>query len=213
MKLNLARVRVALIVAPHSDDEAIGAYGLIRALTARGAVCHILVVTDGAASHLASRRWPRARLVAQRRRETLQAMRGLGIARGRVRFLGLPDGAMSRVSLCNLAMIDRALRRTARLDLLVGPALDDDHEDHHIVAGALRRARLPGVRRLSYKVWPMPGNGVWALPLGPARAEKLRVVRSYRTQCGGISDDPTGFVIDAGQMAAFTRPIEMFGRA
>ncbi len=212
MRLSLERVRVALIVAPHSDDEAIGAYGLIRALNVKGAVCHVLVVTDGAASHVASKRWPRERLVAERRRETLRTMRGIGIARGRVRFLGLPDGAMSRVSPSMLAVIDQAVRRTARLDLLVGPALDDDHEDHRVVARALRRTRLPGVRRLSYRVWPVPGKGVWTLPLGPVRGAKRMALRSYRTQCGRITDDPAGFAINIQQMAAFTRPFEIFAR-
>ena len=87
-------LRDVLVVAPHPDDEAIGAFGLMSALRRRGARLWVLVVSDGGASHPGSTAWPPARLVPERRRETRRAMATLGIPPSRVRFLGLPDGAL-----------------------------------------------------------------------------------------------------------------------
>ncbi|TVV70177.1 PIG-L family deacetylase, partial [Sphingomonas solaris] len=70
MRLRLGRPCTALIVAPHPDDEVIGAAGLIRALVNRGTRVRVLVVSDGAASHTGSRLWPRRRLVAARMAES-----------------------------------------------------------------------------------------------------------------------------------------------
>ncbi len=216
MILRLGHVRAALIVAPHPDDEVIGAFGLIRRLRAAGAALTVIVVTDGAASHPASERWPRARLIRERRRETLRAMRRLGVTRGGIRFLGLPDGRLPDGARACRDGLGRAARRVARLDLLVGPAIDDDHGDHRCVAEALRATRLPGARRLSFKVWPADcrARRGRALLLGPAtRLAKRHAIRGYRTQTGLIADDPAGFAISGRQLAAFSRPRELFREA
>lgn len=212
MRLRLGRVRAALIVAPHPDDEVIGAFGLIRRLLAAGAALRVIVVTDGAASHATSALWPRARLVRERRRETLRALRRLGVGAGAVRFLGLPDGRLPDCARECRRLLGRAARRIARLDLVVGPAGDDDHGDHRGVAEALRATRLTAARRLSYKVWPADGGARGAaLVLDPAtRLAKRHAIRSYRTQTGLIDDDPAGFAMSARQIAAFSRPRELF---
>ena len=139
MRLRLAGIRRALIVAPHPDDEIIGAAGLIRRLKTIGAAVSVVIVSDGGASHPGSRRWPRARLVAERRRESRRALLMLGVSARDLRCLALPDGDLPR----HVAEAVRHLRRlSARADLIVGPAADDAHPDHRAVAAALDR--LPG---------------------------------------------------------------------
>lgn len=213
MRLRIGCPRVALIVAPHADDETIGAFGLIRALRRRGAAVRILVVSDGSASHPGSTTWPPARLIRERRRETLRAMRTLGIARPAVTFLGLPDGGLAEQADACRRTLARRLRQTARLDLLVGPVALDDHPDHRAVATALAAARLPRVRWLGYQVWPVERAAARGacLPLdGAAALAKRRAVRGYRTQMGMITDAEAGFGMTQRQFAAFTRPVERY---
>jgi hypothetical protein len=66
---------------------------------------------------------------------------------------------------------------------------------------------------LAYPVWPAGQRpaGARVLPLAmQERLAKRHAVRSYRTQSGLISDDPQGFTMTRKQIAAFTRPYEIF---
>ncbi len=207
-RLRIGRPGPALIVAPHPDDETIGAFGLIRALRRRGIAVRVIVVSDGAASHPASPRWPRRRLVAERRRETRRAMSRAGVAAGAIRFLGLPDGALPEAGCAALAA---AVARIRRLGLTVGPCRDDAHPDHCAVAAALDRMPARG-RRLSYRVWsdrPRRAGRGQALPLGTVAA-KRSAIRAYRSQCGAITDDPAGFAFSTRELAGFSHPVERF---
>ena len=213
MRLRIGNVRCLLIVAPHPDDETIGAYGLMTRLRRRGVAVRVLVVTDGHASHPASRAWPRKRLVGERERETRRAVRQIGVTMPQVTFLRLPDGSLEAVSAVARRRIARALRRAPKPLLVIAPAASDDHPDHRVVAAAVAAARLPGIRRLAYPVWPagMRLRGARYLPLtAQQRLGKSQAIRSYRTQVGRITDDPTGFAMTPSQIAAFSRPVEMF---
>lgn len=201
--------RNALIVAPHPDDEAIGAFGLMTMLRHRRASIWVLVVSDGAASHPGSASWPPTRLIPERRRETRRAMAMLGVPPARIRFLGLPDGALTEVPLRR--RVARAFCRIPAPDLIVGPVDDDAHADHRAVAVALRGCGR--ARRLGYRIWPAGSGrtGRLRLPLDPrTRAAKRRCVMSYRTQAGRITDSPTGMTITPRHLAAFARPTEHF---
>ena len=204
--------RHVVVVAPHPDDEIIGAAALIVALRRQGWRVTVVIVSDGAASHPGSTRWPAARLTAARQRESRLALRRLGVAAGAVRFLGLPDSGVSG----HIAVCRRALRRivstTGGADLLVGPAAGDAHPDHRAVAAAL--SRLPGrMRRLAYQVWPPRARGRGpavdvAMPGGSAAKRSL--IRLHRTQLGAIRDDPSGFAIARHELDAFSYPRERF---
>lgn len=206
--------RTTLIVAPHPDDETIGAYGLIARLRRRGVPVRVVVVADGAASHPGSIAWPRARLVAERRRETRLVLRRIGVMAANIRFLGLPDGAVD-ADVHGVALAC-AIRRT-RPGLIALPDPADAHEDHRAVASIARRTATPGARRLYYLVWPERGarlpRATHRLPLGPARAAKRAAILGYRTQCGAITDDPRGFAISRHDLARFARPVELYREA
>lgn len=214
MRRPALRARRALIVAPHPDDEAIGAWALMRRLLQSGARVDLLVVSDGSASHPASRAWPVPRLVAERRRETRRAMAALGLSPSRVRFLGMPDGGLSAAERRLQRQLGRAVLRRAAPDLIVGPTADDAHADHRAVASALVRLPRRGERRIGYQVWPEGAarslhDVVVPLDTG-ARAIKRRVVRSYRTQAGLITDATAGFAMTHRHLRAFVRPTERF---
>lgn len=210
MTLRLGRPRHAVVVAPHPDDEIIGAAALIGALVRRGCRVTVAIVSDGAASHPASRRWPRRRLVAERYRESRRALRRLGISADAVRCLGLPDGAVGTdVAGCTLA-----LRRIAGpgVDLIVGPAAGDAHPDHQAVAAALHRLR-GGARRLAYQVWPpqsLARGRAQTVAMRGGSAAKRSLIRVHATQLGAIHDDPTGFAIARHELDAFSHPLEAF---
>ena len=213
MKLRIGTPRCLLVVAPHPDDETIGAHGLMTWLRRRGVAVRVLVVTDGHASHPASRAWPRKRLVVEREKETRMAVRQIGVTTPHVTFLRLPDGSLEAASAVARRCIARALRRAPKPLLVVAPAASDDHPDHRVVAAAVAAVRLPGIRRLAYPVWPagMRLRGARHLPLSAQqRLAKRRAIRSYRTQAGRITDDPTGFAMTPAQVAAFSRSVETF---
>jgi LmbE family N-acetylglucosaminyl deacetylase len=210
--LRLTGVRHAVIVAPHPDDEVIGAAALILALRRHGARVTVVVVSDGAASHPASRRWPAKRLVAARRRESLMALRRLAVAAGDVRFLGLPDGALPELLTHCRRRVRRAIRLAAGVDLIVGPDAGDAHPDHRAVAAALAGG-FGRVRRLAYQVWP-PRAGLGSqqatIAMRGGHPAKRSLIRLHRTQLGAITDDPAGFAIARHELAAFAHPIETF---
>jgi LmbE family N-acetylglucosaminyl deacetylase len=211
VRLRIGTPRSLIVIAPHPDDETIGAYGLMLRSRRRGIAVRVVVVTDGAASHPGSVAWPRRRLVRERQRETRRAIRRIGGCAGHVTFLGLPDGAL-QVAAARRG-ITATIYRAAKPALIVGPAASDDHPDHRTCAAAIRAARLPGMRCLAYPVWPAGDRlrGARSLPLTTReRLAKRHAIRSYRTQAGCIVDDPDGFAMTPAQIAAFSRPVETF---
>jgi len=72
--------RRVVIVAPHPDDEVLGAGGLLAATAREGREQLLVAVTDGLGSHPGSRLWPASVLGAQRRGESAAALRELDAA-------------------------------------------------------------------------------------------------------------------------------------
>jgi LmbE family N-acetylglucosaminyl deacetylase len=214
VRFDPGRARALLVVAPHPDDEAIAAHGLIARLVRRGVRIAILVVSDGAASHPASKLWPRQRLVRERQRETRHAMRRAGVPASAISFLGLPDGRLDAHAADVRRHIARAVRTLPAPSLALAPSPADAHPDHRVVAAAA--VRQPNVRWCRYPVWPagqkLRGARILALS-AQERLAKRHAIRSYRTQAGRITDDPGGFAMTAQQIAAFSRPQEVFARA
>lgn len=210
----LPRCRSLLVIAPHPDDEAIAAWALMRHVARSGGRVDVIVVSDGGASHPNSAAWPVHRLVRERRRESLRALRTLDLSPSRVRFLGLPDGALADHDRLLRKRLARAVLGRGRPQLIVAPLPDDAHHDHRSVASALACLPRRGERRLGYRVWPKCAgrrlHGI-TVPLdGGAMRLKRRVVRSYRTQAGAITDATAGFTMTHRHLRAFVRPCERF---
>lgn len=211
MTRRLGHARSVLVVAPHPDDEAIAAHGLIARLSRRGVRVCVLVVSDGAGSHRGSPTWPRQRLTQERRRETRRVMRRIGVCAAAVTFLDLPDGQLKAHADDVRRLVARAARMLPKPLLGLAPSRADDHPDHRVVAAAARRQM--GVRWWAYPVWPAGRRLCGAQPIHLTTQERLvkrHAIRSYRTQAGRILDDPAGFAMTARQIAAFSRPQEVF---
>ena len=89
-----------LIVAPHPDDEALSAGGLIQQACAKGAAVHIVYLTNGDHNQIAFKLYdlrlhlrPRQYLAfgELRQREAIAATALLGLSREQLTFLGYPD--------------------------------------------------------------------------------------------------------------------------
>lgn len=206
-------LRKVIVVAPHPDDETIGAFGLMRHMIRRGAAVGVTLVTDGSASHPNSRAWPPARLARTRRRETLAAVRLAGLFAGSVRFLNYPDGTLPELDASGLRLLSARLAAGPQPDLVIRPSLCDTHPDHRIVAETSRLAWPPVVPQITYQVWPEgrcpPGGRPFRL--GPDLPVKRSALRLYRTQTGLITDDPTGFCMDRDLLRSFSGPAEWYG--
>jgi len=102
--LELEAYRRLLVVAPHCDDEVLGAGGLIQAALRQGMDVRVVIVTAGdgyrrAAVAESQRIFPTSRdflaLGERRYSESLLALSRLGLHPGQVTFLGYPDGGLS----------------------------------------------------------------------------------------------------------------------
>ncbi len=133
----LPRVRRALVIAPHPDDETLGCGGTLARLTDAGTEVTLVLVTDGEATRGAAR--PPVATGRARLGEARRAGDHLGIAS--VVSLALPDGAVSH----HLEALAAALIEVADLvrpGLVLLPWPSDDHPDHRAVATALARRPL-----------------------------------------------------------------------
>jgi LmbE family N-acetylglucosaminyl deacetylase len=89
-----------LIIAPHCDDETLGAGGTIAAARRQGLEVRVAFVTNGDGSRSTQieqdtrllRRNSFQELAAMRQRETVAALKELNVAREDIIFLGYPDG-------------------------------------------------------------------------------------------------------------------------
>lgn len=209
--LSLAGVRRALVVAPHPDDETIGAAGLILKLRRAGTRVEILVVTDGGASHRNSASFPRPRLTRERAREVRRAVALLGVSAARLRLAAFPDGGLDTLDQAGRARMARLVAHYRRCDLIAMPVPDDAHPDHRDTARACHR-RHGWRRRIGYGVWPgsRQRRATDMLILGRDRAIKRVALSRHATQMGRIADDPAGFTIDRATAARFLRPVERF---
>ncbi len=220
----LTKSRPVLVLAPHPDDECLGCGGLIAQCCASGQDIHVLVLTDGAASHPHSASFPASRLRTLRRGETVAAMATLGLPAERVGFLDLPDGRAP----CRGSRFKDAVKRVSDVAHRSAVATicttwaHDPHRDH--VAAyrvGLSTARALGARLLSYPVWGWTlGEQSW-LPRTPIHGMRLDVsnhiaakseaISCYRSQTSDlINDDPNGFRLAPEFLALFERPFEVF---
>jgi LmbE family N-acetylglucosaminyl deacetylase len=96
-----------LVIAPHPDDEALGAAGLIQRVRARGGAVRVVVLTSGdgfpegveVAERIAHPKSADYRgYGALREGETRAAMKILGVAPQDITFLGFPDEGLCRLA-------------------------------------------------------------------------------------------------------------------
>lgn len=204
--LDLTGCERVILLAPHPDDEILGAGGLLRRLYMRGATVDVVAVTDGEASHPGSRTLPPQQLAALRRAESAAALGALGLGAATVHRLGVGDGQVAAAEPAVEAAVEAAV-----VDLLAGTPAGtwclstwdgDGHPDHEAVGRvASTVSRRYELRLLMYPIWtwhwaqPEDTRVPWArarsIPLDDeTHAAKLAAVDCFTTQIRALSPDP-----------------------
>jgi len=173
-----------VVIAPHPDDEAIGAGGLL--LRHRGqADLHIVGLYEGQGGGALPDADPAAAdyaaaLVAARSEELDRAAAAVGARLHRLAFSA--EGPPTPAQAARLGELLRALRP----DVVALPWYLDDQRDHR-AANVLFAAAADGLECmvLGYEVWTLcPPNA--ALDITRALADKAALIRIYETQTGTI---------------------------
>ncbi|MXP63037.1 PIG-L family deacetylase [Roseomonas sp. M0104] len=214
-----------VVLAPHPDDESLGCGGLLAMAREAGRAVAVVFVSDGAASHRNSRRYPPPALRDLRAAEALAALAALGLPADAAHFLGLPDAAVPDHGPGFEAAVAaiHGIARSVGASALLATWAHDPHCDHqatHAMAAVVARQR-GGLRHRAYPVWghSLPAGAM--LPGGAPRGARLdiaaqlpakrRAVAAHRSQTTPlIDDDPEGFCLDAAMLARFDRPFEVF---
>jgi len=186
-----------LLLAPHPDDETLGAGGLIAALAAAGARARVAFLTDGSGSHAGAPGWGRRRIAGVRAGEAAAALRALGHGAAPV-SLDWRDASPHPPGSSGFdATVRRlvALCRRERLTRVVTSWSGDPHCDHEAAAAlATRVAAELGIRPVFYCVWgwTVPDLDTrlrpWrahAVPVARWRGRQRRALACHRTQLGG----------------------------
>jgi LmbE family N-acetylglucosaminyl deacetylase len=209
---SLARVRSAVIVAAHPDDEVLGVGGLISVLAAAGTRLRLVAATDGERSHQGHA--SPTPLGRRRSAETDAALRALGVRAAEVIRLGLPDSGLA----------DREDELTATLtplvagfDLCLAPWDRDLHPDHEAAGRAARRAATGAFYCFPVWMWHwacpgdprVPWDRAVKVPLPPRTVNRKRAaITCFASQ---VEDRGHGLgpVLTPGVIAHFTRTMEV----
>jgi LmbE family N-acetylglucosaminyl deacetylase len=215
--LSLEGCSTALVVAPHPDDEVLGAGGVLAELAQRGTAISVLALSDGEASHPAAPIAP-SELAARRTAESEHAMRAL-LDGCQIIRLGLPDGALES---CEAVIQEAVEKLLAPGAWCFAPLLQDGHPDHEAAARAAARAcERSGARLLEYPIWmwhwSAPGDAriPWARArlarLTPVtRRRKAHAIAAFTSQIAPISNGTGGeAILPPALLERFLRPDEV----
>jgi LmbE family N-acetylglucosaminyl deacetylase len=149
-----------LFFAPHPDDEALAAAGLLQRVASAGGRAHLVFATNGDnnvwAQRYVERRWriaesDRLRWGELRKQEVRAAIQAMGLGKqAGLRFLNLPDQEITSLLRTIPARLSAILREEIdqfKPTLIIAPALCDAHPDHSAlsvaIALALERSEHP----------------------------------------------------------------------
>lgn len=209
-----------LIVAPHPDDEILGAAGL---LTLTGG--EVVAVTDGELSHPGSVVVDPNTLGAARRAETAAALTALGRPDAVVHRLGHPDNAIAEDRLVEqlTALLSRPETGAGAQRWCVVTWRADGHPDHEVVGrAAVRACGNTGARLVEYPIWmwhwaapddqDVPWERAARLPLPEwVRARKRAAIAAFESQVQPVGDAPAdAAILPPHVVARFDRAEEVF---
>lgn len=191
--------RACLVVAPHPDDETLGAGATIMRKVDAGTPVHVVVATDGSKSPVGDP----AEVAALRSAELRAACSVLGLSEADVTRLGFVDAELAGKEEALAAAIAEVVAAWRPTEVLV-TGENDPHEDHAVVGAATRRALAgTGVRLLAYPLWqydrPLRLLRQLRRGLRPElvrtdgyRERKRRAIAAYPSQMAAGNDDPEG---------------------
>ncbi len=185
-ELSLEGVPSLLLLAPHQDDELIGAGGLLLEARDRNVRTTVLFVTDGALSgiEINGRKLTPAEVAARREAEAREVCRGLG---ARYACLGI-DNLTMRVEQEHVRVLRQILASQAPA-VILAPWLFDGSPKHRVANQLLHHAlegTIPRPREIwGYQVNNTPFANAW-LDVTRVMEEKLRLLELYASQNHGL---------------------------
>lgn len=144
------RVRSALVVVAHTDDESLGCGATLAKLAAEGWAVDVVIMTDGLVT-------ARGGAVQDNREACEKACAVLGL--GAPVLLGYPDQQLDRFTVADLSNAVLALGH--RPDLVITNAASDLNQDHRITAEVAKIVARPRDRPVSVLACEIPASTFW----------------------------------------------------
>jgi LmbE family N-acetylglucosaminyl deacetylase len=169
-----------LVVAPHPDDETVGAGGVAALHAQAGDAVTILIVTDGRAARAGG--LAPEEMARRRHEEVLRAAGALGV--NDVIWLGLPQTDWSDTQLA------AALAPLAcAADIVYAPSCVDFHPDHHRVARTIAHVAKPeSIVRIMELAVPLTASLVNLIArIERVAARKAQALAAFETQRGNLA--------------------------
>ena len=201
-----------MVLAPHPDDETLGAGGLIARLRLLGVPVTVVALTDGEGAYTDAEGLAEIRI-----QEQTTALARLGVPRESIHRLGLPD----RYLMENEDQLYAEVLRLAEPQThLVAPWTRDFHPDHEAAGRiAARVARAKGLALTSYLFWTwhrgspetLPTVSMVSLSLSEEEREmKLRALSSHASQLEHPDGQP---ILSDELLAPARRSFEVYIRS
>lgn len=164
---------VAIVIAPHPDDEVFGCCGLMQRMLAEGKQVDLIIMTGGGKSHSSCCNVNEEVLISERRQLTRNAAAIYGLGEEHIHFLNYPDGGVqfsnenTKELMRTLAGIDKSISASnvkvkVKVNLKVNVSIFYPHQlgegwrDHlrtSEIAKQLCASIFPDAKQYEYCVW------------------------------------------------------------
>jgi LmbE family N-acetylglucosaminyl deacetylase len=200
-----------LVLAPHPDDETLGAGGLIAKLRSQDVPVTVVAITDGENAYADTQNLRDIRVPEQ-----TEALRRLGVLAPMVHRLHMPDRDVAEYE---DKLVDLLLPLIVPEMHIVAPWQRDFHPDHEAAGrAAARLAQLNGLPVTYYLFWTwhrgtpsiLDGLAAARLPLSFAELEsKLHALQAHASQFEHADDQP---ILSPELLAPAHRAFEVYIR-
>jgi LmbE family N-acetylglucosaminyl deacetylase len=200
-----------LVLAPHPDDETLGAGGLIAKLRWAGVPVTIVAITDGEGAYADTPHLGGIRVLEQ-----TEALRRLGVPECMIHRLHLPDRDVSRYE---DKLVDLLLPLVTADMHLIAPWQRDFHPDHEAVGRAAARvAQLKNLTITNYLFWAwhrgqpsmLDGLAITKLALSDSELKsKLHALQAHVSQFEHDDGQP---ILSPALLAPAQRAFEVYIR-
>ncbi|WP_051907946.1 PIG-L family deacetylase [Flavimarina sp. Hel_I_48] len=217
-----------LVIAPHPDDETLGCGGLIALLREQSIKVCIAFVTNGAASHPNSKKYPPQQVAVMRKKEAIAAARFLGMDESTLYFLNQPDGGLDAISseeYDRVLELLKSLLSAQNIQTLVIPYEHDAHSDHRAawkICQDLAASHDLKLTIIEYPIWLWENGKQDEIPVRDSynffrldittvlEAKHLAIAAHVTQTTRLIDDDADGFILTEKLLKPFMGTLEYY---